>query len=296
MHTAKQEIKNDDELSEMKLAGKTVDVANSISSELSLEMEFLSLVEKLLELGSIAVAFSGGVDSAFLAYMGRQVLGYDFSLAVTSISDSFGSTEAQHCKQLAHSWDMRIEFVHSREMDNPNYIANDTDRCYWCKVELMEAIGPILAGSTTKVVLGVNVDDLGDHRPGQKAALEAGALFPLVDAGYTKEMIRRHSKVLGLSTWDRPQAACLSSRIPYGTQVSVSILTKLDRAERALKDLGFRQLRLRHYDVTARLEIPLDDFYAVMEKRKEIVAAIKDAGYKYVTLDLEGFRSGNLNS
>lgn len=296
MWTVKQELKNNSELSEMKLAGKIVNVANSISSELSLEMEFLSLVEKLLGLGSVAVAFSGGVDSAFLAYMARQVLGYESTLAVTSISDSFGSSEAHHCELLARSWNMRIEFVHSREMENPNYIANDTDRCYWCKVELMEAIGPILASSTTKVALGVNVDDLGDHRPGQKAALEAGAVFPLVDSGYTKEMIRRHSKVLGLSTWDRPQAACLSSRIPYGTQVSVSILTKLDRAELALKDLGFRQLRLRHYDVMARLEIPLDDFSKVMEKRKEIVAAIKDAGYKYVTLDLEGFRSGNLNS
>ena len=173
---------------------------------------------------------------------------------------------------------------------------NDTDRCFHCKAELMEVVGPIALADDATVVLGVNLDDLREHRPGQRAAIDAGAAFPLVTSGFSKADIRALSSNLGLRTWDKPAMACLASRVPYGTEVSVSLLTQLDRAESALRHLGFGQLRVRHYGDTARLEVPVDDFAAVLAQRDAVVNAIRDQGYRYVTLDLEGFRSGNLNS
>ena len=181
-------------------------------------------------------------------------------------------------------------------MERAAYRSNDTDRCFHCKAELMDVVGPIAIAEEATVLLGVNLDDLGDHRPGQKAAADAGALFPLVSAGFTKDDIRDVSQAMGLRTWDKPAMACLASRIPYGTAVSVSLLSQVDRAESALRRLGFRQLRVRHYDDTARLEVPLEDLPAVLAQRAAVVAAVRDQGYRYVTLDLEGFRSGNLNS
>jgi pyridinium-3,5-biscarboxylic acid mononucleotide sulfurtransferase len=158
---------------------------------------------------------------------------------------------------------------------------------------LMEALAPV-AGEAT-VVLGVNVDDLGDHRPGQRAAAEAGAVFPLVDAGFTKADVRAWSQRLGLRTWDKPAAACLASRVPYGTAVTVHVLSRVERAEAALRRLGLRELRVRHYGDTARLEVPPASFGLVLERRDEVVEAVLAAGYAYATLDLEGLRSGNLN-
>jgi uncharacterized protein len=160
---------------------------------------------------------------------------------------------------------------------------------------LMTALGPIAQPRGATVVLGVNVDDLGDHRPGQRAAAEQGAAFPLVDAGFTKADVRAGSKQLGLRTWDKPAAACLASRLPYGTTVSVEVLGRVEVAERALRSLGFRELRVRHYGDTARLEVPLAALDEVLAERAEVVDAVKRAGYRYVTLDLEGLRSGNLN-
>jgi uncharacterized protein len=159
----------------------------------------------------------------------------------------------------------------------------------------MDVVAPLAAAEEATVVLGTNVDDLGDHRPGQQAATERGAAFPLVDAGFTKADVRNASKELGLRTWDKPAAACLASRVPYGTPVTFAVLDRVGQAEGALRALGFRQLRVRHYGDVARLELEVEELPAAVERRDEIVAAVKSAGYRYVTLDLEGFRSGNLN-
>ncbi len=160
----------------------------------------------------------------------------------------------------------------------------------------MDAVAPIAAREHAEVVLGVNLDDLGDHRPGQRAAQERGARFPLVDARFTKADVRAASRQLGLATWDKPAAACLASRIPYGTEVSVGVLGQVEQAERGLRALGFASLRVRHYDDLARIEVPVADLPEVVEHRDEVVALVRDAGYRYVTLDLEGLRSGNLNA
>ena len=215
--------------------------------------------------------------------------------AVTAVSPSLAGDEEDDCRRLADEWGMRWTPVVTHEMERAAYRMNDTDRCFHCKAELMDVVSPIAIAENATVLLGVNIDDLGDHRPGQKAAAEGGAAFPLVTAGFTKADVRAASRQLGLRTWDKPAMACLASRIPYGTEVSVSLLSQLDRAEAALRRLGFHELRVRHYGDTARLEVPLADLATVIEKRAAVVEAVRAQGYRYVTLDLEGFRSGNLN-
>lgn len=260
----------------------------------TLDDRLLALEASLRERGRVVVAFSGGADSAFLAAVAHRALGAA-AHAVTAVSPSLAGDEEADCRALAREWGLRWTPVVTHEMERAAYRLNDTDRCFHCKAELMDVVGPVAEREGAVVALGVNVDDLGEHRPGQKAALDAGAVFPLVEAGFTKADVREASRRLGLRTWDKPAMACLASRIPYGTEVSVSLLGRLDRAEAALRRLGFRQLRVRHYDDTARIEVPLDDLPAVLERRTEVVAAIHAQGYRYVTLDLEGFRSGNLN-
>lgn len=253
------------------------------------------LRERLRELSPVVVAFSGGADSAFLAWVAHDTLGAAAALAVTAISPSLAPEEEADCEALAEEWGLRWAPVLTGELANPDYAANDAMRCYWCKVELMSALSPAAEASGATVVLGVNLDDLGDHRPGQIAASEAGAAFPLVDAGFTKADVRSWSQRLGLRTWDKPAAACLASRVPYGTPVSLGVLESVARAESALRGLGFRQLRVRHYGDLARLEIDGPEMAKAFEARADVVAAVQAAGYRYVTLDLEGFRSGNLN-
>ncbi len=251
-------------------------------------------------IGPVVVAFSGGADSAFLARMAHDTLGSHAggpgALVVTAVSASLAPAERDHCAHLAADWGLDWHEVVTTELDDPDYVRNDGDRCARCKVALMDAVEPMAAVAGATVVLGVNVDDLGDHRPGQQAAAERGARFPLVEAGFTKDMVRTASRRMGLETWDRPAAACLSSRLPYGTPVTMGRLRQVADAEAALHALGLVDLRVRHYGDTARIEVPIADLDRVVALRVEVVEAVHAAGYRYVTLDLEGLRSGNLNT
>lgn len=242
--------------------------------------------------GKVVVGFSGGADSALLAFVANETLGAN-ARAITAVSPSLAPEELDDCRRLADEWDLEWSTVSTTELDDPEYRANDGMRCARCKDALMNALAPVAHGAT--VLLGVNLDDLGDWRPGQDAAANRGAVFPFVEAGIDKSTVRSISRHLGLRTWDKPAAACLASRVPYGTPVELTVLTGVARAESALKELGFSALRVRHYGDTARLEVPLDQFDAVLAMRDAIVAGVKASGYDYVTLDLEGLRSGNLN-
>ncbi|HEX6237080.1 MAG TPA: ATP-dependent sacrificial sulfur transferase LarE [Acidimicrobiales bacterium] len=256
-----------------------------------------ALRDHLRGLDRVVVAFSGGADSSFLAWVAHDSLGPERAVAVTAVSPSLAGSERLDCAELAAEWGLRWREVVTDEMDDPAYRRNDGDRCYRCKDALLRALGPVAddAGGAT-VVLGVNLDDLDDHRPGQRAASERGARFPLVDAGFTKADVREASRRLGLRTWDKPAAACLASRLPYGTPVTLARLASVERAEAGLRALGFHDLRVRHHDDTARIEVPLDRLGDVVDERPRVVATVRAAGYRYVTLDLEGLRSGNLNA
>ena len=249
----------------------------------------------LQDLGRVVVAFSGGADSAFLARVAHDTLGVDRVHVVTAVSPSLAGDERADAAALADEWGLRWSAVETHEMADAAYRVNDGDRCGRCKVALMDVLDPIAADELATVVLGVNVDDLADHRPGQTVAADRGARFPLVEAGLTKADVRHHSRAMGLRTADKPAAACLASRVPYGTEVTVAVLSAVERAEGALRRLGFDDLRVRHLDDTARIEVPTDRLAEVVERRAEVVAAVAAAGYAYVTLDLEGLRSGNLN-
>jgi uncharacterized protein len=258
--------------------------------------DLAALRRRLVELDRVVVAFSGGADSAFLAYVSHDTLGPERASALTAVSPSLAPEEEEACRSLAAEWGLRWQPVPTDELADPAYAANDGQRCWHCKSALMDVAGPLATAAGATVVLGVNVDDLGEHRPGQDAAAQRGAAFPLVDAGFTKAEVRDASRALGLRTWDKPAAACLASRVPHGTPVTVGVLGQVAAAESALRRLGFRQLRVRHYGDLARLELPLDALDTVLARREDVVAAVASAGYRYVTLDLEGFRSGNLSS
>jgi len=269
-----------------------------VSAELTpgTEARLVALRDAVGALGPAVVAFSGGADSALVAAVATEVLGPTGAVCVTAVSPSLAPEELDDCRALAAEWGLSWQTVDTDEIELAAYVANDTDRCYHCKASLMDALGPVAAQRGATVVLGVNVDDLDDHRPGQRAAAERGARFPLVEAGLTKADVRAVSRRLGLRTWDKPAAACLASRLPYGTPVSLSALGVVARAESALKAMGFGGgLRVRHYGELARVELDGADLQRALDRRHEVVAALRRAGYRYVTLDLEGFRTGNLN-
>ena len=256
----------------------------------------LPRLESLIsELGSVVVAFSGGADSAFLANVAHRVLGPDGALCVTAVSPSLAAEDEEHCRAIAAEWGLRWTTVESTEMEDPRYVANGADRCARCKDALMVALRPLAAAESATVVLGVNTDDLGDFRPGQAAAAAGGARFPLVEAGLSKADVREMSRRLGLRTWDRPAGACLASRLPYGTPVTAPRLRAVEMAESGLRALGLREFRVRHHGSVARIEVADDELDFFWSHRREVVEAVKAAGYDFVSLDLEGFRSGSLN-
>ena len=255
-----------------------------------------ALEQILLDINRVVVAFSGGADSALLAHAANAVLGPERVHVVTAVSPSLAAAERADAEALASELGLRWSAVETDEMTHAAYRANDADRCAHCKDALMDVLVPIAEAESASVVLGVNVDDLGDHRPGQRAAIDRGARFPLVEAGLTKDEVRACSRRLGLRTADKPAAACLASRVPYGTEVTIDVLSGVERAEAALRRLGFDDLRIRHYDDTARIEVPIDRLADVVDRRNAVVAAVTASGYRYVTLDLEGLRSGNLNA
>lgn len=255
-----------------------------------------ALRAELRRLERVVVAFSGGADSALLAWLAHDTLGPERAHVVTAVSPSLASFERDDAAALATEWGLRWTTVDTDEMAEAAYRRNDANRCFHCKDALMDALEPIAIAENATVVLGVNLDDLGEHRPGQRAAAARGARFPMVDAGLSKAVVRAASHDLDLRTWDKPAAACLASRLPYGTAVTVTRLATVDRAEAGLHALGFTDLRVRHYGDLARIEVPLEQLDALIAARAAVVGIVREAGYQYVTVDLEGLRSGNLNA
>jgi uncharacterized protein len=252
----------------------------------------------LRELGRVVVAYSGGTDSAYLAWAASQALGAGNALAVTADSPSIPASHKRDAEALARQFGIRHEYVETREFENPDYVRNAPDRCFHCKDELfdcLEALGR--QRGIEHVVYGVNVDDLGDYRPGQNAAKQHRAKAPLVDAGLRKAEIRELSRLAGLPTWDRPASACLSSRVPYGTPVTVETVRTVERGEEALRALGFRQFRVRFHGELVRIEVAPGELEHALSPAMaaEFVAIFKPLGFHYVTLDLEGYRQGSLN-
>ena len=255
------------------------------------------LKEIISNMGSVIVAYSGGVDSAFLAITANQVLGRQ-ALAVTAKSPSLAPAELKGALDLARRFGLNHRVIETNELERPEYLANNPNRCFFCKDELYTHLADLaLTERLAWVANGTNSDDLGDFRPGLEAAKQYGVRSPLVEASLTKEEIRAFSKSMDLPVWDKPAQACLSSRIPYGTPVSVEALTRIAQAEELLRGLGLKQLRVRHHGTVARIEVPPEDFASLLsdEIRNEITIRFKAIGYPYVTLDLNGFRSGSMN-
>lgn len=256
------------------------------------------LIENLRPLDSLLVAYSGGADSAYLAWAAHQALG-ERALAVTALSASYSRHDCEQAEACARAARFRHEFIRTQEFDNPLYVANNADRCYHCKDELFDRMETLARDRDfTAIAYGINADDTHDFRPGHRAAHEHRILAPLLDVGLTKSEIRLLSQRAGLPTWNRPASACLSSRVPYGTAVTPELLEKIERAESALRELGFRQFRVRAHGELARIELAQDELARGFDPAvaQQIAARIKSAGFAFVSLDLEGYRQGSLNS
>ena len=257
----------------------------------------LMLQKQLAEFPSVIIALSGGADSAYLAWAAHHAIG-ERALSVTALSPSYSAHDRSVVEEFVRQLGVRHEFIETREMENPKYRANAADRCYFCKDELFNVLD-VMAQERgfAAIAYGVNADDTLDFRPGHRAAAEHRVFAPLLDAGLHKTEIRTLSRRAGLPTWDRPASACLASRLPYGTEVTPERLALVERGEAALRDLGFRQFRVRLHDKLARVEIAPEELSRAMspEMASSIASRLKTAGFTYVALDLEGYRQGSLN-
>ena len=253
------------------------------------------LTALLAGLGRAAVAYSGGIDSTLVLKVAHDVLG-DNAVGFTAVSASMPHYEQDGAAQVAREIGARVFWVNTHEDEDERYLANPTNRCYFCKTNVYDELLEVAAQQGFPVLLdGANADDVGDWRPGRQAAREHGVRSPLEEVGMTKDEIRAIARELGLSNWDMPSAPCLSSRVPYGTRITPDTLDQIGRGEWALRERGFREVRVRHHGDVARLEMPVADFERLLSMREEIVAALKEAGYTFVALDLSGLKSGSLN-
>jgi uncharacterized protein len=249
----------------------------------------------LQDLGSAVVAYSGGIDSTLLLKVAHEVLG-ERVIGVTVVSASVPQDELAEAQQLAQEIGVRHILLKGQETSDPRYLENTPNRCYFCRhITYTDIVAYAQRNGVAFVLDGSNADDTHDHRPGRKAAREHGVRSPLQEAGMTKADIRNLARQYGLPNWNKPAAACLSSRIPYGTRISIEMLAQVEAGESAIKAMGFSHLRVRHHERVARIEVPPDRFLDVLAQREGIVAALQQAGYQYVTLDLAGFRSGSMN-
>jgi len=262
-----------------------------------LEDKQQTLIAALSSMGGVIVAYSGGADSAYLAWAAHNALG-ERAIAITADSASLPESHKRDAEEFASAWGIRHEYIATHEFENPDYLKNDRDRCFHCKDELFTRLDEVAKErGIAHVVYGVNVDDLGDYRPGQRAAKLHQAEAPLVEAGLTKAEIRELSRRAGLVTWDRPASACLSSRIPYGTPVTIQNVKTVERGEEEIRALGFRQFRVRFHGDLVRIEIAPEELPQALEPgmARAFTAIFKPLGFHYVTLDLEGYRQGALN-
>ena len=262
----------------------------------ALEAKYARLRDNVRAMQRVIVAYSGGVDSSLVARVAGDVLGRANVLAVLAVSPSLGADEKQEAIALLEHIGVELLLIETHEVEDPRYAENPVNRCYFCKEHLYTGLDEVgRARGFSIIVDGFNADDVGDHRPGRKAGRERGVRSPLHEAGFTKTDIRALARALDLPNWNKPAMACLSSRVEYGTAINPAILHQVDAAERALKNLGFGEMRVRHHDTLARIEVPEDEIALVVARRAEITTVVRAAGYVYVALDLDGLRHGSMN-